>query len=176
MTLAQRLQTDLTSAIRERDELRRDALRMAIAAAYNAEKQARRPLTDDEVIAVLGREVKTRRESIEARVAAGQAETAAQEQAGLEIIEGYLPEQLSDPDLERLATETIDELGATSPREMGRVMAGLMAKVRGRADGKRVSAVVARELARSDLAEHAQGAHEQNTHEHADHKHEADTA
>jgi hypothetical protein len=161
VTLAQRLQTDLTRAIRDRDELRRDCLRMAIAAAYNAEKQARRPLTDDEVIAVLGREVKTRRESIEARVAAGQAETAAQEQAGLEIIEGYLPEQLSDQDLERLATETIDELGATSPREMSRVMAGLMAKVRGRADGKRVSAVVARELARRDLATH---------------RHEADTA
>ena len=168
MTLAQRLQSDLTSAIRERDELRRDALRMAIAAAYNAEKQARRPLTDDEVIAVLGREVKTRRESIEARVAAGQAETAAQEQAGLEIIEGYLPEQLSDPDLERLATETIEELDAKSPREMGRVMAALMARVRGRADGRRVSAVVARQLAGRDLAEHEQSAHEPTDRRQAD--------
>lgn len=175
MTLAQRLKTDLTSAIRERDELRRDALRMAIAAAYNAEKQARRPLTDDEVIAVLGREVRTRRESIEARVAAGQTERAAQEQAGLEIIEGYLPEQLSDPDLERLAKETIEELGATSPREMGRVMSGLMAKVRGGADGKRVSAVVARELARRDLAQHQHAEHEQDAHEPTDHK-QADTA
>lgn len=176
MTLAQRLQSDLTRAIRERDELRRDALRMAIAAAYNAEKQARRPLTDDEVIAVLGREAKTRRESIEARVAAGQTETAAQEQAGLEIIEGYLPEQLSNPDLERLAKETIEELGATSPREMGRVMAGLMAKVRGRAEGKRVSAVVAQALAQRDLAEHKHAEpglaeHEHAEHEHAQHEH-----
>jgi uncharacterized protein len=171
VTLAQRLQSDLTRAIRESDELRRDALRMAIAAAYNAEKQARRPLTDDEVIAVLGREVKTRRESIEARVAAGQAETAAQEQAGLEIIEGYLPEQLSDADLEQMVRETIGEVGATSPREMGRVMAGLMPKVRGRAEGKRVSAAVARQLAQRDLAEHTHAEHEHSDHEHAEHKH-----
>ena len=155
MTLAQRLQTDLTRAIRERDELRRDALRMAIAAAYNAEKQARRPLTDEEVTAVLGREVKTRRESIEARAAAGQSETAAQEQAGLEIIEEYLPRQLTDEELDDLARETIDEVGATSPREMGRVMATVMPKIQGRAEGRRVSAAVAKTLAQRDLAAHA---------------------
>ena len=154
MTLAQRLQTDLTRAIRERDELRRDALRMAIAAAYNAEKQARRPLTDDEVVTVLSREVRTRRESIEAYVEAGRDEIVAQQQAELAVIEEYLPEQLSDEELESLAGETIEELGAMSPREMGQVMAGLMPKVRGRAEGKRVSAVVARQLAQRDLAEH----------------------
>jgi len=154
VTLAQRLQTDLTRAIRERDELRRDALRMAIAAAYNAEKQARRPLTDDEVVTVLSREVRTRRESIEAYVEAGRDEIVAQQQAELAVIEEYLPEQLSDEELESLAGETIEELGAMSPREMGQVMAGLMPKVRGRAEGKRVSAVVARQLAQRDLAEH----------------------
>ena len=127
---------------------------MAVAAAYNAEKQARRPLTDDEVIAVLGREVKTRRESIEARVAAGQAETAAQEQVGLEIIEEYLPEQIGDEDLDRLVLEAMEEAGASSPREMGRVMSAVMPKVRGRAEGKRVSAAVARLLAQRDLAQH----------------------
>ena len=154
MTLAQRLQTDLTRAIRERDELRRDCLRMAIAAAYNAEKQARRPLTDDEVVTVLSREVRTRRESIEAYAEAGRDEIVAQQRAELAVIEEYLPEQLSDEELESLARETIEELGAMSPREMGSVMAGLMAKVRGRAEGRRVSAVVARQLAQRDLAEH----------------------
>jgi uncharacterized protein len=127
---------------------------MAVAAAYNAEKQARRPLTDDEVIAVLGREVKTRRESIEARFNAGQAETAAQEQVGLAVIEEYLPEQLGDEELDRLVQEAIEDAGASSPREMGRVMAAVMPKVRGRAEGKRVSAAVARLLAQRDLAQH----------------------
>jgi uncharacterized protein len=144
----------MTRAIRQRDELRRDTLRMAVAAVYNAQKAARRELTDDEVVAVLGREVKTRRESVEAYSAAGRADAAQREQAELELISGYLPAQLADEEVETLARTAIDETGATSPRDMGRVMATLMPRLRGRADGKQVSAVVARELARRDLAEH----------------------
>jgi len=154
VTLASRLQTDLTAAIRDRDELRRDTLRMAIAAAYNTQKAARRELTDDEVLTVLTREVKTRRESIEAFSAAGRAEAAAKEQAEVEILSGYLPQQLTGEEIDALVKETVDEVGASSPRDMGKVMAALTQKTRGRADGKAVSAAVARELAARDLAGH----------------------
>ena len=151
MTLASRLQEDLTAAIRERDELRRDTLRMVIAAAYNMAKQARRELTDDEVIQVLTREVKTRNESVEAYAAAGRARSCCErERAEIEIIRGYLPEQLDEAELERLVSEAVAESGATSPRDMGKVMGVLMPRVRGRADGKQVSALVARQLARRD--------------------------
>jgi uncharacterized protein len=154
VTLSDRLQQDLQKAIRDRDELRRDTLRMAIAAAYNARKAAGRDLTDDEVLQVLGRQVKSRRESIEAYEAAGRQDAAAKEQAELEIVSAYLPAALGEDEVEKLTKETIDELGASSPRDMGKVMAALMPKIRGRADGKVVSAAVARELAQRDLAGH----------------------
>ncbi len=154
MTLSERLQNDLTQAIRDRDELRRDALRMAISAANLAAKTARRALTDDEVVTLLSREIKTRRETIESLAAAGRADTAATEQAKLEIISGYMPEQASEDELTTLVNQAIDETGATSAREMGKVMAAVMPKVRGRADGKAVNAMVARELARRDVEGH----------------------
>jgi uncharacterized protein len=154
VTLTRRLQEDLTRAIRDRDELRRDTLRLAIAAAYNAEKAARRELTDDEVIAVLAREVRTRRESIEAFAAAGRKDAAEREKAELEIVSGYLPAQIGEDELNSLVRETIEQVGASSPRDMGKVMAVLVPKTRGRADGKQVSAAVARELAARDLATH----------------------
>src|SRR5687768_5364301 len=154
MTLSHRLQEDLTQAIRDCDEIRRDILRMVIAAAYNVQKAAGRELTDDEVVAALGREVKTRRESIEAYAAAGRDEAAQREQAEIDVLSAYLPAQLDDDELASLVREAVDESGASSPREMGRVMAVLVPRTRGRADGKRVSAAVARELATRDLATH----------------------
>ncbi|MDQ3938272.1 MAG: GatB/YqeY domain-containing protein [Chloroflexota bacterium] len=154
MTLSTRLQDDLTRSMRERDELRLEALRMAMAAAYNAEKAAGRPLSDDEIVSVLSRELKARRESVEAFAAAGRTDAAAREQAKLEVISEYLPSQLDEEELERLVRETIDQTAAIGPRDMGRVMGALMPKVSGRADGKVASAIVARELARRDLAEH----------------------
>ena len=159
MTLSSRLQEDLTNAIRGRDELRRDTLRMAIAAAYNAQKAAGRDLTDDEVLQVLTREVKTRRESIEAYTAAGRQDAAEREQAEIDIVSGYLPSQLGEAEVEALVKETIDELGASSPRDMGKVMSALVPKTRGRADGKLVSGMVVRELARRDLAGHDSAGH-----------------
>jgi uncharacterized protein YqeY len=144
----------MQAAIRDRDELRRDTLRMAVSAAYNAQKQAGRALTDDEVVTVLTREVKTRRESVEAFSAAGRAEAAAKEQQEIEIISAYLPEQLGEAELAALVAAAVKESGATSVRDMGKVMAALMPKVRGRADGKTVSALVTQELAKLDLAGH----------------------
>jgi len=154
VTLSERLQTDLTQAIRDRDEKRRDALRMAISAINLAAKNARRDLTDDEVVGLLQREIKTRRETVESSAAAGRSDTAAAEQDKLDIVAGYMPEQLGDEELTALVAQAVDETGATSAREMGKVMAALMPKVRGRADGKAVSAKVAQELARRDVAGH----------------------
>ena len=154
MTLQNRLQQDMQAAMRERDELRRDTLRMVVAAAYNAQKHAGRDLTDDEVVTVLSREVKTRRESVEAFTAGDRPEAAAKEQAEIAIISAYLPEQLGAEEVARLVTQAVDESGATSPRDMGKVMAVLMPRVKGRADGKQVSALVAQELTRRDLAGH----------------------
>lgn len=147
----------MTNAIRARDELRRDTLRMVIAAAYNVQKAAGRELSDDEVLQVLARAVKTRRESIEAYSAAGRDEAAAREQAEIDIVSAYLPAQLSESEVDQIVKETIDEIGASSPRDMGKVMAALVPRTRGRADGKQVSAAVARELAARDLAGHDQG-------------------
>jgi uncharacterized protein len=134
--------------------MRRDSLRMAIAAVYNAGKAERRELSDDEVVGVLMREVKARRETIEALEGAGRGDAAAEERAKLEVIGGYLPEQLDEAELETLVRQAIDETDASSPRDMGRVMAALMPRIRGRAEGRQVSAAVARELARRDLAGH----------------------
>lgn len=144
----------MTRAIRERDDVRRDSLRMAVAAVYNSQKQERRDLSDDEVIGVLMREIKARRETIEALEGAGRAEAAAEENAKLAVISGYLPDQLDADELETLVRQAIDETGATSPRDMGRVMAALMPRVRGRAEGRQVSETVARELTRRDLSGH----------------------
>lgn len=155
MTLSERLQTDLTQAIRDRDEMRRDALRMAISAINLAAKNARRDLSDDEVVGVLQREIKTRRETVESSTAAGRTETAAEEQTKLDIISAYMPEQLSDADLTAMVTQAIDQTGATSARDMGKVMAAVMPQIKGRAEGKQVSSKVAQELARRDIAEHA---------------------
>ena len=147
MTLYERLQAALTGAMRARDELRRDTLRMAIAAVYNEQKAARRPLDDDEVIAVLAREMRRRRESIEAFRAAGREDRAAREEAEAAVVADFLPRALSDADLRDLVRAAIAETGASSPRDLGRVMGVLVPKTRGRADGRTVSEMVARELA-----------------------------
>ena len=155
MSLSERLQAALKDAMRDRDELRRETLRMAIAAAYNAEKQARRPLTDDELVGVLAREVKTRRESVDAYEKAGRPELAEKERSEVVILSGFLPAQLSEDDVRELVRQAIAETGATSARELGRVMGILAPRTRGRADGKLVSGIVAQELARADLSAHA---------------------
>src|SRR3954453_6015162 len=148
VTLASKLQEDLTAAIRAHDDLRRDTLRMVISAAYNESKRARRDLTEEEGVQILTREVKTRTESVEAYAAAGRSDAAAKEAAEIEIIRGYLPEQLDAAELERLVHDAVEKSGATSARDMGKVMALLMPGIRGRADGKQVSAMVNAELAK----------------------------
>ena len=147
MTLNERLQGALTSAIRARDELRRETLRMAIAAAYNEQKAARRPLTDDEVIAVLARELTRRRESIEAFRSGGREDRAAREEAEAAVIAEFLPRALSEEELREMVRAAIAETGASTPRDLGRVMGALAPRTRGRAEGRVVSEMVTRELA-----------------------------
>jgi uncharacterized protein YqeY len=156
VTLAERLQAELKTAMRNRDELRRDTLRMALASAQNAEKQARRPLSDEELLGVFTREVKTRRESIEAYEKADRPDLAAKERAEIEVLSAFLPAALGEDELRSMVRDAIAESGATSARDLGRVMALLSPRTRNRADGRQVSAMVAQELARADLAAHAE--------------------
>jgi len=147
VTLRQRLKDAITAAMRSGEALRRDTLRMAENAIYNAEKRDRRTYTDDEVAAVLAKEVKTRRESVEAFRAGGREDLAGKEEREIAILGEFLPEQLTDAELESLVTEALTATGAASPRDMGKVMGWLSPRTKGRADGRRVSELVNRRLA-----------------------------
>ena len=145
--------------MRSGDSLRRDVLRMVSNAAYNVEKKQQRALTDDEYLAVLTREVKTRRESVEAYRGAGREDLATKEQAEIDILAEYLPQALTEAEIQALVDEGIAATGATSARDLGKVMGWLAPRTRGRADGKVVSGLVAQTLARADLAVHDGGTH-----------------
>jgi uncharacterized protein YqeY len=142
--LKDRLRADLTTAIKARDELRSSTIRMVLTSITNAEvagKEARE-LSDDEVIKVLTREAKKRREASEAFAGAGRAEQAQAELDEQAVLEEYLPAQLSDEEIGRLVDEAIAESGASGPRAMGQVMKAVGPKVAGRAEGGRVAQVV----------------------------------
>jgi uncharacterized protein YqeY len=145
--------------MRSGDSLRRDVLRMAANSAYNVEKRNQQPLTEDEFLAVLTREVKTRRESVDAYTKAGRADLAAKEQSEIDILAEYLPQALTEAEIQALVDEAVAATGATSARDMGKVMGWLSPRTRGRADGKVVSGLVAAALARADLAAHAGDGH-----------------
>lgn len=147
-TLKDRLRSDLTTAMKSRDELRAATLRMVLAAVTTEEvagKEAR-VLRDDEVVTVLGREAKKRREAAEAFGSAGRVEQADRERAEGAVIEDYLPAQLSDDELGSMVSAAIEEAGATDPRGMGAVMKILTPRVAGRAEGARVATEVRRQL------------------------------
>ena len=152
MSLTEQLQADMKTAMREGDAHRRDTLRMAIAAVQNAAKDKRDDLTDEEALSVLTKQVKTRRESIKAYTDAGRDDLAARERAEIDVLGPYLPEQMGEDEIRALVAEAIESTGASSPRDMGRVMGALMPKVKGRADGKLVSGIVNAELAKAAQA------------------------
>ncbi len=141
------------------DTLRRDVLRMAASAAYNVEKRNARPLTEDEFLAVLSREVKTRRESVEAFRRGGREDLATKEEAEIAILSEYLPQALTEIEIAELIREAMAATGARSARDMGKVMGWLAPRTRGRADGKHVSELVVQALAGVDLAAHDGGSH-----------------
>ena len=159
MSLHDRVQSDIAIAMRGGDGLRRDALRMVVSAAYNVEKKQGRPLTDDEYLAVLSREVKTRRESVDAFRAGGREDLAGKEEAEIAILGEYLPEALTEDEIVELVRQGIEATGASSARDMGVVMGWLAPRTRGRADGKRLSELVVQTLAGADLAAHDVGTH-----------------
>lgn len=146
--LKDQLHTDLNAAMKSRDELTTATLRMALAAVTNEEVAGKvaRELSDDEVLRVLTKEAKKRREAAEAFDGAGRTELADRERAEGTVLDRYLPAQLDDAELATLVREAVAESGATAPNQMGAVMKLLAPRIAGRADGKRVSEEVRRQL------------------------------
>jgi uncharacterized protein len=147
MSLIAEIEAEIKDAIRARDQLRADTLRLTLASLRAAEKELGRPLKEDEELQVLQRERKRRAEAAEAFRTAGRDEQAATEQEELEIIEEFMPEALGEDELEQIVDDAIAETGATSLRDLGRVMADVMPQVAGRADGSAVSQLVREKLA-----------------------------
>jgi uncharacterized protein len=141
------IEADLKEAMRERDNDRRDALRLILSSLRSAEKELQRPLTEQEELQVLQRERKKRVEAEEAFRAAGREEQADAEDYELEVLEDYMPDPLSEEELEEIVDDAIAENGATSLQDLGRVMADVMPQVAGRADGSAVSQLVREKLA-----------------------------
>ena len=146
-TLIAEIKEQLADAMRERDDARRDTLRLILASLQGAEKELQRPLTEDEELQVLQRERKKRVEAAEAFRNAGREEQAGKEESELDVLEEFMPEPLSEDELEEIVDNVIAEVGATSMREIGRVMADVMPQVAGRADGSAVSQLVREKLA-----------------------------
>ena len=147
MSAIQRLEEELREARLARDDARRDALSLLLSALRSAEKDLQRELTEDEELQVLQRERKRRVEAAEAFSNAGREEQAAAEEAELAVLEEFMPAQLSEEELEEIVDDAIAEVGATSMRDLGRVMADVMPQVAGRADGSMVSQLVREKLA-----------------------------
>jgi uncharacterized protein len=147
MTLITDIERELKEARLARDDQRRDALALLLNALRAAEKELQRELSEDESLQVLQRERKKRSEAMEAYDAAGREEQADREEYELDVIEEFMPEPLSEDELEEIVDNVIAEVGATSIRDLGRVMADVMPQVSGRADGSTVSQLVREKLA-----------------------------
>jgi uncharacterized protein YqeY len=147
MTLTTRIEDELKQARLARDGDRRDALSLILSSLRSAEKELQRPLSDEEELQVLQRERKRRAEAADAYEAAGREEQAEAEEYELEVLEEFMPEPLSEVELEEIIDDVIAEVGATSLRDLGRVMADVMPQVSGRADGSEVSQLVREKLA-----------------------------
>jgi uncharacterized protein len=147
MSLIARIEQELKSARLAREDDRRDALSLVLSSLRSAEKELQRPLSDDEELQVLQRERKKRVEAADAFRNAGRAEQAENEEFELEVLEEFMPEPLSEDDIEEIIDNVIAEVGATSLRDLGRVMADVMPQISGRADGSVVSQIVREKLA-----------------------------
>ena len=147
MTLIADIESELKDARLARDDARRNALSLLLNALRGAEKELQRTLSEDESLQVLQRERKKRVEAMEAYDAAGREEQADREEFELDVIEEFMPDPLSEEELEEIVDDVIAEVGATSLRDLGRVMADVMPQVSGRADGSTVSQLVREKLA-----------------------------
>jgi uncharacterized protein YqeY len=142
MDTKEKLTLTLKDAMRSRDELRKRTVRLALAAIKNAEIDHKEDLKETDVLAILQKEVKSRRETIEGAQQAGRQDLIAEAEAEIAVLEVFLPQPLTPEELEALAQAAVEEAGATSPRDMGKVMQLLIPRVQGRADGKAASQVV----------------------------------
>ena len=142
MSLLDRLQADLKTAMRQRDQLRRSVLRYLLSEVHNQEIARQRPLSEEELLALLSRQAQQRRDSIEAFQKGGRQDLVDKERSELEVILEYLPRQMSPQEIEEVARKVIQEVGAQGPQDMGRVMGRLMPQLRGKAEGRVVSQVV----------------------------------
>jgi uncharacterized protein len=147
VSLIERIEQELKDAMRARDQERTDVLRLTLASLRAAEKEVQRPLKEDEELHVLQRERKRRAEAAEAFRGGGREEQAAKEDRELAVIQEFMPEPVDETELERIIDDAIAETGATSLRDLGRVMADVMPQVAGRADGSVVSQLVREKLA-----------------------------
>ena len=147
MSLIARIEGELKEATLARNAERRDALRLILSALRGAEKELQRPLKDDEELQVLQRERKRRTEAAEAFRTGGREEQAAAEEQELAVLEEFMPEPLTEEEIEEIVDDVIAEVGATSMRDLGRVMADVMPQIAGRADGSTVSQLVREKLA-----------------------------
>lgn len=153
MSIKDRLNEDMKSAMRAAaadpdQRIRLSTIRLLNSEIKNAEIIKRGDLVDDEVVEIIQRQIKRRRESVELYRKGGREDLAQKEEKEIEVLSEYLPEQLSDDEIRQLAGEAIEETGATSPKEAGKVMGKLMPKVRGKADGRQVNKIVAELLGR----------------------------
>ena len=142
MSLRDRLDQELKAAMRSNDAVRKDSLRMVLAAVQKAEKEGKHTLADDEMIGVLAKELKTRNESVETFRAGGREDLVEKEEAAIAVVSEFMPKPLAEAELRALVEQAIAETGAASPRDMGKVMGWLSPKTRGRADGKAISQLV----------------------------------
>jgi uncharacterized protein len=147
VSLIGRLEQEVKDAMLARENDRRDALRLILSSLRSAEKDLQRPLSEDEELQVLQRERKKRQEAAEAFRSGDREEQAANEEAELAILEEFMPEPISEDELERIVDDAIAENKATNMRDMGRVMADVMPQIAGRADGSAVSQLVREKLA-----------------------------
>ena len=142
MSLAERLNEDMKQAMKAQDKFRLSTIRMVRASVKNQEIELRRPLDDNEVLEILSREVKQRKDSLQEFTKAGRDDLAVPLEAEIAIIAQYLPQQLTEEEIKAIVTQTIQETGASSKADMGKLMGALMPKVKGRADGKLVNQIV----------------------------------
>lgn len=146
MGLKEELLKELKSAMQTKDMIKKDTITMLRAAILQIEKDTQKELSEDDMLAIVAKEVKKRKESIPEYEKAGRQDIVDNLNKEIEILEVYMPEQLSEDDIRKIVIETIAEVGATSPKDMGKVMQGVRAKTAAQADGKVVSQIVKEEL------------------------------
>ncbi|MGX9707402.1 GatB/YqeY domain-containing protein [Laceyella tengchongensis] len=146
MSLSTQLDQDMKLALKNKDKGKLSTIRMLKAALKKVEIDKRRPLTDDEILDVITKQVKQRRDSIAEYEKAGRDELAAKEKEEMVILESYLPEQLSEEEVRAIVSEAVKQVGASSKADMGKVMGAIMPKVKGRADGRLVNRLVSEAL------------------------------